>query len=294
MHGIKGGKMADLHRLMLFPAFIVFLAFVIIPIFQGMALAFTDWDGYNPIKFIWFENFVRLFSDDQAHNALKNTVICGVFGTLLLNLLGLAYALVLDSKIRLKGLLRTIVYLPAIISPLIIGYIWLIILSSEKGMIISALQALGFENSYHDWLADPQAAIWIVILVHAWQYLGGNMIIYLAGLQNIPVELFESARIDGAGYLQELGHIKLPLLIPSFRINIITNIIGAMSMFDVIMSLTGGGPGHYTESLSIFIYRLSTSNQAGYTSAAAMVMFIIILIPAALAYRIMSKADVEA
>ena len=119
------------------------------------------------------------------------------------------------------------------------------------------------------------------------------MIIYLAGLQNIPDDLTESAKIDGAGFARQLFSVKLPLLGPSFQINIVTNIIGAMSMFDVIMSLTNGGPGHYTESLSVFIYRLSTGSRAGYTSAVSLIMSVLVLIPAGSAFYLMQKMNVE-
>ena len=290
---MKKRRKLEWHRLMILPALIVFLLFVIVPIVEGMVLAFTDWDGYHVPAFVGIENFMRFFSDDQALTAVKNTLLFGAGGTFLLNASGLAYALILDSNIRLKGLVRTIVYLPAIISPLIIGYIWSIILSSENGFLLECMKMLGLETFFRDLLADPSSALCVIIVVHVWQYLGGNMIIYLAGLQNIPGDLLESARMDGAGGAKQILYIKLPLLGPSFQINIVTNIIGAMSMFDVIMSLTNGGPGHYTESLSVYIYRLSASSQAGYTAAVSMMMFFIVLIPAAAAFGMMRKMNVE-
>ncbi len=293
MGKMKKRRKPEWHRLMIFPALTVFLLFVIVPIGEGMVLAFTDWDGYHTPAFVGLDNFLRFFSDDQALTAVKNTLLFGMGGTLLLNAAGLAYALVLDSNLRMKGLIRTIVYLPAIISPLIIGYIWSIILSSENGVLLECMKMLGLEAFFRDLLADPSSALCVIIVVHVWQYLGGNMIIYLAGLQNIPGDLLESARMDGAGGGKQILRIKLPLLGPSFQINIVTNIIGAMSMFDVIMSLTNGGPGHYTESLSVYIYRLSASSQAGYTAAVSMIMFIIVLIPAGTAFWMMRKMNVE-
>lgn len=290
---MRSKKKREWHRLMILPALSVFLLFVIVPIGEGMVLAFTDWDGYHAPAFTGMDNFLRFFSDDQALTAVKNTLLFGAGGTLLLNLAGLLYALILDSGLRMKGLIRTIVYLPAIISPLIIGYIWSIILSSEKGVLLEWMTIIGAEDAFRDLLADPASALCVIIVVHVWQYLGGNMIIYLAGLQNIPGDLLESAKMDGAGGVKQIFSIKLPLLGPSFQINIVTNIIGAMSMFDVIMSLTNGGPGHYTESLSVYIYRLSASSQAGYTAAVSMLMFIIVLIPAGAAFWMMRKMDVE-
>lgn len=287
------GQRFALHHLMILPALSVFLLFVILPILEGAVLAFTNWDGFNKPEFTGLANFIHFFGDDQAYTAVRNTIFFGIGGTLLLNAAGLIYALILDSGLRLKGLLRTIVYLPAIISPLIIGYIWSIILSPENGTVLRILTALDMERFFKNFLADPKTALVVIVVVHAWQYIGGNMIIYLAGLQNVPEELTESARIDGAGFWKQLSAIRLPLLGPSFQINIVTNIIGAMSMFDVIMSLTNGGPGHYTESLSVFIYRLSASSRAGYTAAVSLIMFIIVLIPAGGSFWMMQKMNVE-
>lgn len=278
---------------MLLPALSVFLIFVILPIIEGLLLAFTNWDGFDKMDFVGLTNFVRFFSDGQARGAVFNTLFYGFFGTVLLNFVGLAYALILDSRIRARGILRTIIYLPAIISPLVIGYIWFLILSSENGLLVTLLQAMGQHGLFKDYLADPVSARFVIVLVHVWQYAGNNMIIYLAGLQNVPDELLEASRIDGASWGQQLLRVRLPLLMPSFKINIITNIIGAMSMFDIITSLTGGGPGHYTESLSIFIYRLSSSSRAGYTAAVSMIMFIIVLIPAGTIFRLMQKNETE-
>lgn len=287
------GRTFAWHHLMILPALCVFLLFVIFPILEGAVLAFTNWDGFSRPAFVGMDNFIRFRKDDQAFTAVKNTVFFGIGGTLLLNAAGLAAALILDSGLRLKGMLRTIVYLPAIISPLIIGYIWSIILSAENGTLLKMMTAMGIGHFYKNLLADPRSALAVIVAVHAWQYAGGNMIIYLAGLQNVPDELIESAKMDGAGYLRQQIFVRLPLLGPSFQINIVTNIIGAMSMFDVIMSLTNGGPGHYTESLSVFIYRLSATGRAGYTSAVSLIMFILVLIPAGGAFWLMQRMNVE-
>ena len=293
MNSLRPWKSFPWHRLMLLPALSVFLVFVVLPIVLGLLLAFTNWDGFHRMEFVGLENFFAFFSDSQALGAVANTLFYGVLGTLLLNLFGLAYALILDEKIRGRGVLRTIIYLPAIISPLIIGYIWMLLLSSQNGLLVTIFEALHIRPLFKDLLADPFTARITIVVVHVWQYAGNNMIIYLAGLQSVPSELIEAGKIDGASWSQQLLRIRLPLLMPSFKINIITNIIGAMSMFDVIMSLTGGGPGHYTESLSIFIYRLSSSSRAGYTSAVSMIMFVIVLIPAALVFWVMQKHETE-
>ena len=292
MKSTRINRRFGLHRLMIAPALILFFLFFLFPMIQGMFFAFTNWDGFNDFQFIGLKNFREFFTDERALVSVRNTVFFGFWGTILLNFLGFLYAILLDTQIKLKGLIRTIVYLPAIISPLIMGYIWFMILSSENGALLGILKLMGAERFFHDWLAEPNQAVVVIIIIQVWQFVGGDMIIYLAGLQNIPLELEEASRIDGAGWAKILWFIKLPLLAPSIRINIVTNIIGSMSIFDSIMALTGGGPGYATESLSITIFRMSGTNRAGYTSAVAMIMFIIILIPAALSFKAMKKKEV--
>lgn len=256
-------------------------------------MAFTNWNGFSKMDFIGLDNFVYFFKDRRAKTAVTNTLFYGISCTLLLNFVGLALALVFEGKMRGKGVMRTIMYLPVIISPLIMGYIWKFILSSENGVILDTLQKLKADFLYRDWLGNPKQALVVIVLVYVWQNIGGNMLIYLAGLQTIDDQVLESAQIDGANALQILWRIKLPLLTSSLRINIITSIIGSMSIFDIIVSLTNGGPGYTTESLSQFVYRQSTSGQAGYSAAVALILFVAILIPVILAFMAMRRMYVE-
>lgn len=287
-------KKFGLHKLMILPALILFIVFFLIPILQGLVLSFTNWDGFSEIKYVGLENFKTFFSDERAINAVINTLIFGVSGTVLFNIFGLLYALLLDTNLKINGVVRTLVYIPNIISPLIMGYIWMLILSSENGVLLATSEALNLPWLFHDWLAEPKSAIVVIILINLWQGIGGNMMIYLAGLQNISAEVHEAAIIDGSNYLQELLYIKIPLLGPSIRINLVTNIIGCMSIFDIIMSLTGGGPGFYTESLSLFIYKQSTSGNAGYSAAVAIILFLIILVPVTISFIATKRMEVDA
>lgn len=172
------------------------------------------------------------------------------------------------------------------------GYLWTLILSPRTGVLDQTLQQLGIDYSF-GWMGDPDKAIWLIIIVNVWQFVGGPMIIYLAGLQSIPGELYESAKIDGAGSLQMFKNITWPMLYPSARINIFTNIIGSMAVFDIIMAITMGGPGYATESLSIFIYKQSFNGFAGYATAVSIIMFFIIVIPVAISLRWMKGKEVE-
>ena len=184
-----------------------------------------------------------------------------------------------------------IIYLPAIISPLIMGYIWYFLLQPGRGYLVYALEQLGLPDLLGNWMSSYGSAMTVLILVNVWQFSGMTMIIYLAGLQSIPAELLEAARMDGANTWQLFRKVTLPLLLPAIRINVVTNIIGSLSVFDIIMSLTEGGPGYATESLSIYIMRMCYGSRTGYSTAVALILFLIILIPVLISLRLTREKE---
>jgi raffinose/stachyose/melibiose transport system permease protein len=204
----------------------------------------------------------------------------------LLNLVGLGYALLLNREFKGKGAARLMVYIPAVISPLIMGYVWYFFLQPGRGYLARALFLIGKDGFINTWMDQYWSVMMVLILVNVWQYAGMTMVIYLAGLQAIPGELYESAVIDGAGAWKSFRHITLPLLRPSIQINVVTNIIGSLSVFDIVMSLTEGGPGYTTETLSIYIMRMCYGNRTGYSTAVAVIMFFIILIPVLISWQL--------
>jgi raffinose/stachyose/melibiose transport system permease protein len=281
----------NLHKWMAFPAFLLFLTFVLLPLIFSFGLSFTSWNGVGAMTFVGLDNFVTFFSDDRAANAVKNSVVFALCSVPLLNILGLGYAMLLDKKGGLGKIVKAIVYIPAVISPLIMGYIWLLVLKDNYGVIYTVFQLFGAGDSYVNLLGDKDAAMAVIIFVNAFQYVGLTMTIYSAGLQSIPLDLYESADVDGASWWQKFIHITIPMLGPSIVINIITNIIGSLAVFDLVVSLTGGGPGYHTETLSLYIYRLAYGARSGYASAVAVMMFFIILIPVIIAYFAMKKSN---
>lgn len=272
-------KKIGLHTFMALPAFALFAVFFLFPLIKGIGMSLTDWDGISKASFNGIDNFKNFFRDERAINNIKNTVLFALGSAPLLNLVGLAYALLMNGRFRGKGIARMIIYLPAIISPLIMGYIWYLLLQPGRGFIFHFLDQMGKSSWFGNWLGSYGVAMLVLILVNVWQYAGMTMVIYLAGLQAIPEELYEAAKVDGASFTKRLSHITLPLLIPAIRINVVTNIIGSLSVFDIVMSLTGGGPGYATETLSIYIMRMSYGSRTGYSTAVAIIMFFIILIP---------------
>lgn len=264
------------------PAFLLYSIFFIYPLIKGIGMSFTDWDGISAPTFIGLKNFVDFFKDTRALSDIKTTVLFALGSAPLLNIVGLAYALLMNTDFKGKSIARMCIYMPAVISPLIMGYIWYLLLQPGRGFLYHCFSKAGYPEVFGNWMGSYETTIIVLILVNVWQYAGMTMVIYLAGLQGIPKELYEAAKIDGANGINCFRYITIPLLRPSIRINVITNIIGSLSVFDIVMSLTGGGPGYQTETLSIYIMRMCYGSRTGYSTAVAMIMFVIILIPVAI------------
>ena len=268
------------------PALLLFSVFFIYPLLKGIGMSLTDWDGMGQAHFIRLKNFIDFFSDERAIHDIKTTLLFAIGSAVLLNLVGLCYALLMNSNFRGKSIARVIIYLPAIISPLIMGYIWYFLLQPGRGFLHYAFAQLGLPDLIGSWMSSYGSAMLVLVLVNVWQFAGMTMIIYLAGLQSIPAELLEAATIDGASPWQRFTRVTIPLLMPAIRINVVTNIIGSLSVFDIIMSLTEGGPGYSTESLSIYIMRMCYGSRTGYSTAVALILFVIILVPVLISMRL--------
>ena len=263
----------------------IYGVFFIYPLLRGIGMSLTDWDGMSEAKFVGIQNFIDFFHDARAIHDIKTTLIFAVGSAVLLNVVGLCYALLMNSNFRGKSLARVIIYLPAIISPLIMGYIWFFLLQPGRGFLHYAFAQLNMTDLIGNWMSSYPSALLVLVLVNVWQFSGMTMIIYLAGLQSIPSEISEAALIDGASNWKRFWYVSVPMLMPAIRINVVTNIIGSLSVFDVIMSLTEGGPGYATESLSIYIMRMCYGSRTGYSTAVAMILFFIILIPVLISMR---------
>ena len=279
---------------MALPAILLFIMFFLYPLSQGIWLSMTSWDGFSKeIEFIGLANFSRFFSDKRAIEAVSHTLHYGLIVPVGMNILGLLYALLLDQKLKGKNVARVIVYLPAIVSPLIIGYIWKLVLRTDGGALKDIMTFLGMGSLFRGWLSYPKDAMWVLIIINIWQHVGGVMIIYLAGLQSIPQELYEVSTIDGANYWQNLRNITMPLLIPAIKINVITNLIGSLAVYDSVVALTEGGPGYATESISLLIYRLSYGAHTGYATAISLILLVIIMIPTLAIFSLLTRRNVE-
>ena len=274
----KSKKMSDRQKtyiLMVIPALLLFVAFNTIPLITGAMYSFTNYRGYGSYEFVGLRNYIDLFADSRVGNSYLFTFKYAIAGTILVNLLSLLLALGLNSKIKCKSLLRGVYFLPNILGGLIIGYIFSFIFTYIIPAIGSALH-LGFlENSI---LANEKYA-WIgVLIVGVWQAVAMNTIIYISGLQTIPMDIYEAGMIDGAGKWQTFKSLTLPMLMPFVSTNLILSTKNMLMVFDQIMALTKGGPAQSTESISYLIYKNGMDGgQFGFQSANAVVFFVVIV-----------------
>lgn len=275
------------------PAIVLFLVFVIYPFLHGIRISFTNWNGYSQtMKFVGMDNYVRLFQDANVRTALVNTLVYGIASTIIQNVLGLAYALFLNTKFKGRSIVRTVIYMPVMIAPLIMGYIMYFLFQYDGGALNDIIMLLGHEPV--DLLANSSAAIAIIVMVNSLQFVGVSMVIYLAGLQNVPNMYYEAAMLDGASSWQRFKHITFPLLMPAISSSTILNLIGGLKLFDLVMALTSGGPGFTTHSLSTLVTNQYFSAQsAGYASAIGIFAFLLIMVVSNVVMKFFNKREVD-
>lgn len=280
-------------NLMYVPALLLLLIFVVYPFVNGIRISFTDWNGYSQdYNYIGFDNYIRLFKASNVKIALINTIIYGFGSTIFQNIIGLGYALFLNMPMRGKSVVRTIIYIPVMVAPLIMGYVFYFIFQYSGGALNDVMLLFGFEAV--DWLSNPKTAVMIITLINIIQYCGISMILYLAGLQSIPGMYYEAAALDGANKLDVFKNITIPLLMPAIKSSVILNVIGGLKLFDVIMALTAGGPGYTTHSLSTLVTNAYFKMQhAGFSATIGIFTFVFIVIISLLCFRYFEDKEVE-
>lgn len=278
------------------PALILYCVFFIYPSAGSLYYSFTDWSGLSKdIDFVGFRNYIRIFNDEALIEAIKNTVLLVVIVTVLQNVIALALAEALNGNIKTRNILRTIFFLPAVMSTLAVGFIWSYLYNPIDGIINMLLKNIGLSALAQDWLGNPDIALYAIMFIMIWQNAGYSMVIYLSGLQSISESYYEAASIDGANYVQKFKHITFPLIGPAITINIVLCVIGGMKTFDVIYATTGGGPGYSTETFASILFRKAFSGMVefGYGSAIAVVLFAVILLVSNLLTNVLRKREVE-
>jgi len=265
----------------IFPALLIFSVLFLYPLFRGFLFSFTDWNGLgNSYNFIGIDNFKEFFADENALDALVRTLWFALLIVVIQNVLALFLANVLDGKVKGGLFFKAVFFIPAILSPVVVGYLWSFIFDPQGGVLASLFKALHMPGAASvNWLGDDKLALYSVIFVLIWQYFGYSMVIYLSGLQSISPTFYEAGEIDGASAWEKFWHIKFPLIAPSFTISMILSVIGALKLFDHIYVLTRGGPGRATETLTVLIYREAFGiGRMGYGAAVSILLFVFVLL----------------
>lgn len=273
---VRWGQIATIVGFLL-PAAAIYIGLVLLPIVQAAYYSFFRWNGLGPLQnFTGLGNYTRALSDRVFIGALGHNVQLILLSLLIQLPLALGLALLVRDITRGRAAFRTIFFLPFVLSEVVTGVIWNFIYRPEGGLVNSLLQSIvpGMEPTAL--LADPQTVLYALFVVITWKFFGYHMILYIAGLQNIPAELEEAAQIDGCGRLQTLRYITIPLLGSTIRLTIYLSVLGSLQFFDLVWVMTTGGPVNASDTMATYLYKFGFQRfQLGYGSAIAVLMFLI-------------------
>ena len=271
------------------PILALFICFNTIPLIRGIIYSFTNSRGFGNYDYVGFRNYMDLFTDTRVLKSYWFTFKLAIVTTIVVNVISLLLALALNSKIRAKSFFRGAYFLPNILGSLVVGYIFNYFFTYIVPAVADMVGVEGLKSSI---LSNPNTA-WIgIMIVCAWQAIAMNTIIYISGLQTVPVDVYEAGELDGATGIMKFRKLTFPLIIPFFSINMVLCIKNFLMVFDQIMALTKGGPAQSTESISYLIYNNGMSGgQFGFQSANAVVFFIVIVIISVMQMKISSKKE---
>lgn len=276
------------------PAALVFIAFVIFPVVIAAYYGFFRWQGYGPATdFIGLQNYITILEDSAFQQALWHNFLIVIGSLVLQGPVAILLALLLNRKMRGQSLIRVLIFVPYVIAEVVVGTGWSLMLATN-GALNGMLKNLGLNFLVHDWLSDPNIAIWTLLAILTWKYVGFAVILFLAGLQGIPEELYEAAALDGASYWQIQRRIALPLLGPTLRIWAFLSIIGALQLFDLVYIIWGQYVASTAGTSTMATYMVANGRNAGnfgYGNAVAVVIFLISLIVALFYQRFVLRRD---
>lgn len=279
----------------LLPAFVLFGSLVLIPIGVALYLSLFRWGGFGaPTDFVGLGNFTALFQDPVFLGDLWRGFVLIVLSLGLQLPFSLAMAVLLNQRLRGRAVYRVLFFAPYVLSEVITGVLFLMVFQPGAGPADKVLGAVGLGALGGKWFADGSTVLATMFLVMAWKYFGFHMMLYLAGLQNIPKELLEAASIDGAGAWPRFRYITLPLLGPTIRISIFLSVIGSIQLFDLVWVITRGGPIHASETMAVTMFQFGFKRyQMGYASAISVAMLLISLVFALIYQRYVMRRDLE-
>ena len=280
--------------LFIVPALVFYLVFWISPVLMSFFYGLTNWSGLGDYDFVGLDNFKFLIKEGTLFNSMRNTIIYAVIVVVWGNLQARALALLLNMKLKARGAFRTIFYIPALFSTIVVAFIWSYVYAPYYGMLYEVLGKVGIGENLN-LLGSTSTALIAVAFVETWKTSGTMTIIYLAGLQNIPEEVMESERIDGCSAWQSTIRVKIPMLANTITINVMLGLINGFKSFDYVFALTGGGPGTSSSTLMYSIYKMAfMEGQFGKAEALAAVAFIFILAISVVTLLIMKRKEIEA
>lgn len=272
------------------PAAIIYFMFKLLPLVAGLYLSVLNWNGIGPAKFVGLNNFIDIFSDKVVFKAFLNTLLYALGTVTGKIVLSLFIALLLNQALKGLSFYRTALFMPVVISFVIVSILWTWLYSPQFGLIDDLLRILGLKFLILDWLGSPKVALASLVVVDIWKWYGTHMVIFLAGLQAIPTELYEASSIDGASRWDSFWRITLPLLQPVMLVNVTISLMGAFNAFDIPYIMTEGGPANSTLVLGLQIYIQGFKfYRFGYASALNYFLLVIVTLLAAVQMKLMSR-----
>ncbi|MEZ5219543.1 MAG: sugar ABC transporter permease [Ilumatobacteraceae bacterium] len=277
----------------LLPALALYSLFVLYPIVQSLRYSVYDWNGLGPLEdFVGLDNFRRAFDDANFTAALRHNITILVLSLLVQIPVAVGLAMLLNSRIRGRRLLRTLFFAPYILSEVVTGVVWRQMLRPD-GLVDQIMDWVGLGAYTQGWLSDPGTVLGSLFFVISWKYFGFHMVVILAGLQQIPKELHEAAAIDGATDWQQFRYVTLPLLAPTLRVSAFLSMIGALQLFDLVWVTTKGGPIGASSTMATYLYEQFRKSLFGYASAVSIVIFLLSLVVALAYQRFALRRDLQ-
>lgn len=277
-----------------YPALIFYILLFIIPVILNFVYSFTNWNAIKmtgeTVKFVGLDNYIKIFQNKELIRVIFRTLFFAAVTTFFKNIVGFLLALAFNEGLKTRNILRAIFFLPAMLSPLIIGLIFGSVFM-KNGFANQLLIVLGFENLTRSWLTTKSTALGTTMFVEIWRQVGYHMVIYLAGLQLIDKTYYEAAAVDGANEMQQLIFITLPRIIPSLIINLLLSLSQGLKAFDIIFVLTGGGPSGSTELINTLVFREFGKKLYGMSSAYGVILFVITAVAGLLVLKLRDDQD---
>ena len=263
------------------PGMLLFILIAVVPVFQTLGLSFTDWNGVttlDQINIVGIDNYKSILTGQEFRLAIKNNIIWAAVSVTVPIAIGLVQAAVIvNSNVKCKNLFQLLLFLPQILSSMIMSIMWLAIYDPANGALNAILDVMGLDSLIRPWLGDSSTAIYALLIMSVWTAYGFNTIIYCTAIRSVDQAMYEAARIDGATSLQTFFGITIPAISKTTTTLILLSLIGAFKVFDVVFQMTKGGPGYYTYVMSYFLYTTAfTSNKIGYGCAIAILLTIIV------------------